>query len=81
MRRVRSSRALFVLLATAAAAAAVALNLLLLGSASAGNDPVGQLRPRTGATTSTHRTGGARLDGAADDRAHRRARRRGRLAR
>ena len=53
MRRVRSSRALFVLLATAAAAAAGALNLLLLGSASAGNDPVGQLRPGTGAPTST----------------------------
>lgn len=53
MRRVRSSRTLFVLLAAAAAAAAVALNLLLLGSASAGNDPVGQLRPRTGLTTST----------------------------
>lgn len=36
---------LAVLLACAAAAAAVALNLLLLGRASAGNDPVGQLRP------------------------------------
>ena len=34
------------LLVGAAAAAAVLLNLLLLGSASAGNDPVGQLKPR-----------------------------------
>jgi hypothetical protein len=34
------------LLLGAATAAAVALNLLLLGRASAGNDPVGQLRPR-----------------------------------
>jgi len=53
VRRVKSSRALFVLLAGVAAAAAVALNLLLLGSASAGNDPVGQLRPRTSGTAST----------------------------
>ena len=37
---------LAVLLAGAAAAAAVALNLVLLQRASAGNDPVGQLRPR-----------------------------------
>ena len=35
-----------VLLVAAAAAAAVLLNLLLLGRASAGNDPVGQLKPR-----------------------------------
>ena len=34
------------LLLGAATAVAVALNLLLLGRASAGNDPVGQLRPR-----------------------------------
>ena len=34
------------LLVGAAAAAAVLLNLVLLGRASAGNDPVGQLRPR-----------------------------------
>lgn len=34
------------LLVAAAAAAAVVLNLLLLGRASAGNDPVGQLKPR-----------------------------------
>jgi hypothetical protein len=37
---------LAVLLVAAAAAAAVLLNLLLLGRASAGNDPVGQLKPR-----------------------------------
>jgi hypothetical protein len=35
-----------VLLLAAAAVAAVLLNLLLLSSASAGNDPVGQLKPR-----------------------------------
>ena len=34
------------LLVGAAAAAAVLLNLVLLGRASAGNDPVGQLQPR-----------------------------------
>jgi hypothetical protein len=37
---------LAVLLVGAAAAAAVLLNLVLLGRANAGNDPVGQLRPR-----------------------------------
>lgn len=39
---------LAVLLVGAAAAAAVLLNLVLLGKAAAGNDPVGQLRPRLG---------------------------------
>jgi hypothetical protein len=34
------------LLVGAAAAAAVVLNLVLLGRASAGNDPVGELRPQ-----------------------------------
>ena len=34
------------LLVSAAAAAAVLLNLVLLGKATSGNDPVGQLRPR-----------------------------------
>jgi hypothetical protein len=45
VRGVTSQRALAVLLVAAAAAAAVALNVLLLGKASAGNDPVGKLRP------------------------------------
>ncbi|MHB8470808.1 MAG: hypothetical protein ACYDCH_13800 [Gaiellaceae bacterium] len=36
-----------VLLLVAAACAAVALNVLLLGRASASNDPVGRLTPRT----------------------------------
>lgn len=40
-----SQRVLAVLLVAAAAAAAVALNVLLLGTASAGNDPVGKLSP------------------------------------
>jgi hypothetical protein len=40
-----SQRVLAVLLVAAAAAAAVALNVLLLGKASAGNDPVGRLSP------------------------------------
>ena len=38
-------RLLALLLIAAAAAAAVALNLLLLGKASAQNDPVGKLNP------------------------------------
>jgi hypothetical protein len=41
-----SRRLLAALLVAAAAAAAVALNVLLLGSASAKNEPVGQLSPR-----------------------------------
>jgi hypothetical protein len=45
VRGVTSQRALAVLLVAAAAAAAVALNVLLLGRASAGNDPVGKLGP------------------------------------
>jgi hypothetical protein len=46
VRRVTSRRVLAVLLVAAAAAAAVALNVLLLGKASAGNDPVGRLSPK-----------------------------------
>ncbi len=38
---------LTVLLIAAAAAAAIAVNLALLRYASAGNDPVGKLNPRT----------------------------------
>ncbi len=45
MRGVIPRRLLALLLIAAAAAAAVALNLLLLGSASAQNDPVGKLNP------------------------------------
>ena len=40
-----SRRLLVVLLVAAAAAAAIALNVLLLGRASAGEDPAGRLRP------------------------------------
>ena len=53
---------LAVLVAAAAAAAAVVLNLVLLGRASAQNDPVGQLRPRlTGAVSTTRRSPGPLL--------------------
>ena len=45
---------LAVLLIGAAAAAAILLNLVLLGRASAGNDPVGQLRPRLATVPSIH---------------------------
>jgi hypothetical protein len=41
-----SQRVVVVLLVAAAAAAAVALNVILLGNASAGNDPVGRLSPK-----------------------------------
>jgi hypothetical protein len=62
---------LVVLLVVAAAAAAVLLNLLLLGRASAGNDPVGQLKPRANlhaAPRWTIRpTTGPVEDGGADD--------------
>jgi hypothetical protein len=43
--RVTSHRVIAVLLVATAAAVAVALNVLLLGKASAGNDPVGKLSP------------------------------------
>jgi hypothetical protein len=49
-------KAVLVLLAAAAAAAAVALNVLLLGSASASNDPVGKLSPRTHLPAAPHWT-------------------------
>ena len=45
MRSVTSQRLLAALLILAAAAAAVALNVLLLGRASAQNEPVGKLAP------------------------------------
>jgi len=51
--RVTSQRLLAVLLVAAAAAAAVALNLLLLGTASAQNDPVGKLSPATNLPAAT----------------------------
>jgi hypothetical protein len=47
------------LLVAAAAAAAVLLNVLLLGRATGGNDPVGRLQPRMnapGTTTTTKAT-------------------------
>jgi hypothetical protein len=55
----------------AAAAAAVVLNILLLGSASAGNDPVGKLSPRANLPPAPHWTirpteGRPRDDGADD---------------
>ena len=64
-------RAVLVLLAAAAAAAAVALNVLLLGSASAGNDPVGKLSPRAHLPAAPHwtvrpTTGHPRDEGADD---------------
>ena len=45
MRSVTARRLLAVLVIAAAAAAAIALNLILLGKASAQNDPVGKLVP------------------------------------
>jgi hypothetical protein len=60
-----------VLLAAAAAAAAVALNVVLLGSASAGSDPVGKLTPRAHLPAAPHwtvrPTTGRPRDGGADD--------------
>jgi hypothetical protein len=62
---------LVVLLVVAAAAAAVLLNLLLLGRASAGNDPVGQLKPRANLPAAPRwtirPTTGPVEDGGADD--------------
>ena len=51
-----SSLLLGVLLVGAAAAGAVVLNLLLLGSASGANDPVGKLTPRTHVPAAPHWT-------------------------
>jgi hypothetical protein len=43
-------------LTVAAATAAVLLNLVLLGSAAAGSDPVGQLKPRANLPAAPHWT-------------------------
>ena len=51
-----SQRLLAALLVVAAAAAAVALNVLLLGSASANNEPVGRLSPRANLPAAPHWT-------------------------
>jgi hypothetical protein len=66
-----SRRLVALLVAVAAAAAAVLLNVLLLGSASAGNDPAGKLSPRANLPPAPHwivrpTTGRARDDGADD---------------
>jgi len=53
LRGVTSQRAFAALAVVAAAAAAVALNLLLLGRASASNDPVGRLTPSTSLPAAT----------------------------
>jgi hypothetical protein len=71
VRSVSSQRLLALLLVTAAAAAAVALNVLLLGKASAGSDPVGKLSPKANlppapSWTVRPTTGPARDDGADD---------------
>jgi hypothetical protein len=47
---------LIVLVAAAVAAAAILANVLLLGSASAGNDPVGRLSPRADLPAAPHWT-------------------------
>lgn len=47
---------LVVLLVVAAAAAATVANILLLGSASASNDPVGRLSPRAHLPAAPHWT-------------------------
>jgi hypothetical protein len=46
VRSVNARHLLLVLAVVASAAAAVALNVLLLGNAAAGNDPVGKLSPK-----------------------------------
>ncbi|HZS29825.1 MAG TPA: hypothetical protein VFA37_01060 [Gaiellaceae bacterium] len=65
------TRTLLVLVIAAVAAAAIAANVLLLGSASATNDPVGQLQPRghlPAAPSWTIRPSSGRPhDGGADD--------------
>ncbi len=71
MRGVTSQRVLAVFLVAAAAAAAVVLNVLLLGKASAGNDPVGRLSPKANlpaapSWTVRPTTGRAHDDGADD---------------
>ena len=47
---------LVVLVAAAAVAAAIAANVVLLGRASAGNDPVGRLSPRAHLPAAPHGT-------------------------
>jgi hypothetical protein len=47
---------LVVVMAAAAVAAAIAANVLLLGRASAGNDPVGRLSPRAHLPAAPHGT-------------------------
>jgi hypothetical protein len=64
-------RAIVLLVVSAAAAAAVAANVLLLGSASAGNDAVGGLSPRAHLPPAPHwvirpTTGQPRDEGADD---------------
>jgi hypothetical protein len=71
VRGVSSQRLVVLLVAVAAATAAVLLNVLLLGSASAGNDPVGKLSPRANLPPAPHwivrpTTGPARDEGADD---------------
>ena len=71
MRSVSSRRIVAVLVAAATAAAVVLLNVLLLGNASARNDPVGKLSPRANLPPAPHwivrpTTGRAHDDGADD---------------
>jgi hypothetical protein len=71
VRSVTSQRLVVLLVAVAAAAAAVLLNVLLLGSASAANDPVGKLSPRANLPPAPHwivrpTTGRAHDEGADD---------------
>jgi hypothetical protein len=49
-------RLLVVLVVAAAAAAAIVANIVLLGRASAGNDPVGRLSPRAHLPAAPHWT-------------------------
>jgi hypothetical protein len=64
-------RLLIVVAVAAAAAAAIAANVLLLGRAAAGNDPVGRLSPRAHLPAAPHwtvrpSTGRPRDEGADD---------------
>jgi hypothetical protein len=56
VRGVSSQRIAAVLVVAAAAAAVVLLNVVLLGSASARNDPVGKLSPRANLPPAPHWT-------------------------
>jgi hypothetical protein len=68
---VTSQRLVVVLVAAAAAGAVVLLNVLLLGSASTSNDPVGKLSPRANLPPAPHwivrPTTGRPHDDGADD--------------